>query len=149
MTEKKLTERQRRFVDAYIKTGNASEAARLAGYSDKTANRIAEENLSKLYISREIEKRLDELHTERTADLKETLEYMTSVMRGEKEDVVVVTVGIGKGYSQSEKVKVPISTRDRLKAAEYLAKIHGAFKNEVQVTSAIPIVISGGEELED
>ena len=44
---------------------------------------------------------------------------------------------------------MPISTRDRLKAAEYLAKIHGAFKNEVQVTGAIPVVISGGAELED
>ena len=34
----KLTERQKRFVDAYIKTGNASEAARLAGYSKKNVN---------------------------------------------------------------------------------------------------------------
>ena len=89
------------------------------------------------------------MENERTADLKETLEYMTAVMRGEKEDVVVVTVGTGKGYSKSEIVKVPISTRDRLKAAEYLAKIHGAFKNEVQITGAIPIVISGNDELED
>ena len=147
--EKKLTERQKRFVDFYIKTGNASEAARLAGYSEKTAYSIGDENLKKPEISREIAKRLEELKSSRTADLKETLEYMTSVMRGEKEDVVVVTVGTGKGFSKSEIVKVPISTRDRLKAAEYLAKIHGAFKNEVQVTGAIPIVISGGAELED
>ena len=33
-----MTERQKRFVDAYIKTGNASEAARLAGYSKKNAD---------------------------------------------------------------------------------------------------------------
>ena len=149
MNEKKLTERQKRFVDFYIKTGNASEAARLAGYSKKNADVDGAKLLVNSSISREIEKRLKELENERTADLKETLEYMTSVMRGEKEDVVVVTVGTGKGYSKSEKVKVPISTRDRLKAAEYLAKIHGAFKNEVQITSAIPIVISGGDELED
>lgn len=149
MNEKKLTERQKRFVDFYVKTGNASEAARLAGYSEKNVNVVSSVLLANVNISREIEKRLKELENERTADLKETLEYMTSVMRGEKEDVVVVTVGTGKGYSKSEKVKVPISTRDRLKAAEYLAKIHGAFKNEVQITSAIPIVISGGDELED
>ena len=144
-----MTERQKRFIDFYIKTGNASEAARSAGYSDKMANRIGTENLSKPVISREIAKRLKELESSRTADLKETLEYMTAVMRGEKEDVVVVTVGTGKGFSKSEIVKVPISTRDRLKAAEYLAKINGAFKTEIQVSGTVPIVISGGGELED
>lgn len=144
-----MTERQKRFVDFYIKTGNASEAARLAGYSDKTAYSIGEENLRKPEISQEIEKRLKELESSRTADLKETLEYMTAVMRGETEDSVVVTVGTGKGFSKSEIVKVPISTRDRLKAAEYLAKIHGAFKTEIQVSGTVPIVISGGSELED
>ena len=144
-----MTERQKRFVDAYIKTGNASEAARLAGYSRKNVNVDGAKLLANSSISREIEKRLKELESERTADVKETLEYMTAVMRGEKEDVVVVTVGTGKGFSKSEKVKVPISTRDRLKAAEYLAKIHGAFKTEVQITSAVPVVISGSEDIED
>ena len=149
MAEKKLTERQKRFIDFYVKTGNASEAARLAGYAKKNSDVDGAKLLVNPSISREIEKRLKEMESERTADLKETLEYMTVVMRGEKEDVVVVTVGTGKGYSKSEIVKVPISTRDRLKAAEYLAKIHGAFKNEVQITGSIPIVISGNDELED
>ena len=149
MEDNKLTERQKRFVDAYIKTGNASEAIRLAGYSEKNADVKGAQLLVNPSISKEVEKRLAELKSERTADLQETLEYMTLVMRGEKEETVVVVVGTGKGYSKSEKVQVPISTRDRLKAAEYLAKIHGAFKNEVQVTTAIPIIISGGEDLED
>lgn len=149
MAEKKLTERQKRFVDEYIKTGNASEAARRAGYSGKNADVDGAKLLVNPSISQEVAKRLKELETERTADLKETLEYLTAVMRGEKEDTVVVVVGTGKGYSQSEKIKVPISTRERLKAAEHLLKVHGAFKTEVQVTGTIPVVISGGDELED
>ena len=144
-----MTERQKRFVDAYIKTGNASEAARLAGYSKKNVNVDGAKLLANPSISREIEKRLKELESERTADLKETLEYMTSVMRGEKTEIVVVVVGTGKGFSKSEKVEVPTSTRDRLKAAEHLLKVHGAFKNEVQVTTAVPVVISGSDEIED
>lgn len=144
-----LNERQRRFVDAYIKTGNASKAARMAGYSEKTAYSIGEENLRKPEISREVQKRLKEMESERTADVKETLEYLTSVMRGEKTEIVVVTVGTGKGFSKSEKIEVPISTRDRLKAAEHLLKVHGAFKNEVQVTNAVPVVISSSDEVED
>ena len=144
-----MTERQKRFVDAYIQTGNASEAARLAGYSKKNADVDSAKLLVNPSISREIEKRLKELESERTADVKETLEYLTSVMRGEKTEIVVVVVGTGKGFSKSEKVEVPTSTRDRLKAAEHLLKVHGAFKNEVQVTSAVPVVISGSEDIED
>ena len=144
-----MTERQKRFVDAYIKTGNASEAARLAGYSRKNVNVDGAKLLANSSISREIEKRLKGLESERTADVKETLEYLTSVMRGEKTEIVVVVVGTGKGFSKSEKVEVPTSTRDRLKAAEHLLKVHGAFKNEVQVTNAVPVVISGSDEIED
>ena len=144
-----MTERQKRFVDAYIKTGNASEAARLAGYSKKNVNVDGAKLLANSNISREVQKRLKELESERTADVKETLEYLTSVMRGEKTEIVVVVVGTGKGFSKSEKVEVPTSTRDRLKAAEHLLKVHGAFKNEVQVTNAVPVVISGSDEIED
>lgn len=31
----KLTEKQRRFVDYYVETGNKTEAAKKAGYSEK------------------------------------------------------------------------------------------------------------------
>ena len=34
---KSLTVKQRRFVDAYIETGNAAEAARRAGYKSRNA----------------------------------------------------------------------------------------------------------------
>lgn len=140
MSGEKINERQKRFIDNYIKTGNATESARLAGYNKKTASVIGYENLRKPNISREIERRLKELETERTADLKETLEFATAVMRGQVVEVVIV----GK-----ERIEVPPSTRDRLKAAEYLLKVHGAFKQDVQVTTTIPIVITGGDELED
>lgn len=42
-----LSLKQRRFVDAYVLSGNASEAARRAGYSEKTARVIGPENLQK------------------------------------------------------------------------------------------------------
>jgi phage terminase small subunit len=43
----KLTEKQKRFCDYYIETGNATEAAIRAGYSNKTARFIGAENLTK------------------------------------------------------------------------------------------------------
>ena len=51
----KLTEKQQRFVDYFIETGNAAEAARKAGYSEKTAPWIGQENLQKPTIKAAIE----------------------------------------------------------------------------------------------
>lgn len=53
-----LTDKERIFVDEYIKCWNGAMAARLAGYSAKTARQIAYENLTKPDIRAEIEKRL-------------------------------------------------------------------------------------------
>lgn len=54
---KKLTPRQEQFCRNYIIDLNATQAAIRAGYSPKTANRIASENLSKL----DIQERISEL----------------------------------------------------------------------------------------
>lgn len=43
----RLTLKQQHFVDAYVLSGNASEAARRAGYSENTARVIGPENLQK------------------------------------------------------------------------------------------------------
>ena len=55
-----LTEKQKRFADEYLTDLNATQAAIRAGYSRKTANRIASENLSKLDIQKYIQERLKE-----------------------------------------------------------------------------------------
>jgi len=62
-----MNERQKRFVDEYVKTANASEAARLAGYSKKTAYSIGEENLRKPEIKKAIDARFKELESQRVA----------------------------------------------------------------------------------
>lgn len=49
-TYEELTDRQKRFVDFYIKHWNGAKAARLAGYSKDTAKQIGTENLSKPYL---------------------------------------------------------------------------------------------------
>lgn len=120
-----MNERQKRFVDFYVQTGNASEAARLAGYSKRTAAVIGDENLKKPYIQREIERRLDELKSQRTADTQEILEHLTSVIRGEVSEEVVTNSG--------KKFVAKVTERDRLKAAEMLLKVQGAFRDKIDV----------------
>jgi phage terminase small subunit len=52
-----LEPKQEAFITEYIKCRNAAEAARRAGYSEKTARFIGAENLTKPNILKEIEER--------------------------------------------------------------------------------------------
>jgi phage terminase small subunit len=121
----KLTPKQEAFVDAYIEMGNASEAARRAGYSFKIANRIATENLSKPVIQQAIHDRQEEIRSKRTATVTEVMEFLTSVMRGEIMEKVIVTEGKGLGESEARLVEKPPSIADRTKAADHILKRFG------------------------
>ena len=81
-----LTPKQKAFADYYLETGNATEAAKRAGYSEKTARQIGTENLAKPYISEYIADRQKQLEDKRIADISEVLKFFTSVMRGEIKD---------------------------------------------------------------
>ena len=52
-----LTEKQKKFIDYYIATGNATESCRKAGYKGNNLDRIGYENLRKLenYIKPRVE----------------------------------------------------------------------------------------------
>lgn len=120
-----MTERQKRFVDFYLQTANASEAAKLAGYSARTANRIGTENLSKPVISKAIKERLEQMASERIAQTEEVLEHLTAVLRGEESETIVTPSG--------KKFVIPVSEQSRLKAADMLLKVNGAFKEKLDV----------------
>lgn len=81
-----LTIKQKAFADLYIKLGNASEAARQAGYSKRTAGNIGFENLEKPEIKAYIDNRLSQLDALRVADANEVMRFFTSVLRGEEKD---------------------------------------------------------------
>lgn len=125
MSDKDLTERQKRFVEYYLQTGNASEAARRAGYSKKVAYSIGEENLRKPAIKKAIDARLKKMDKERIADTDEVLEHLTQVLRGKETEVVVTNSGA--------KFTVPVAEKDRLKAGEMILRVNGAFKEKVDV----------------
>lgn len=127
----RLTEKQKRFIDYYIETANATESAKKAGYSSKTAKNIGAENLTKLNFF--IQKKLEEKESQRIASQDEVLQYLTKVMRGEEKD----------------QFGLDASLQDRTKCAELLGKRYGTFKDKVNVGGAVPVVISGDDELAD
>lgn len=118
----KLTEKQRRFVDYYVETGNASEAARRAGYAEKAAYRTGSENLRKPQVKAAIDARLKELEDKRIAKADEILQFLTSTLRGEVKEERVVVEGTGEGRSDARIITVQVSARDRLEAAKSLLK---------------------------
>lgn len=118
----KLTEKQRRFVDYYVETGNKTEAAKKAGYSEKTAASIGDENLRKPAIKAAIDARLRELEGKRIAKVDEVMQFLTSTLRGEVKEERVVVEGTGDGRSDARIITVQVSARDRLEAAKSLLK---------------------------
>ena len=79
-----LTPKQKAFADYYLETGNATEAARRAGY--KQPHVQGSQNLEKLSISTYIAERQKQVEDKRIADISEVLQFFTSVMRGEVKD---------------------------------------------------------------
>lgn len=112
----KLTEMQKRFIDFYIETANATKACEMAGYKGKNLNRIGSQNLSKL--DRFIKIKLQEKENNRIASQDEVLQYLTKVMRGEEKD----------------QFGLDASLQDRTKCAELLGKRYGTFVEKKEVT---------------
>ena len=145
----KLTEKQKRFADYYIEIGNITEAAVKSGYSKKTARVIGQENLLKPAIKEYIDRKLKALESERTASAKEVLEMLTSSMRGELKEEVVVVEGTGDGCSDARIIEKQIGLKDRIKAAELLGKRYRLFTDKVEVEGVLPVMIVGEDELEE
>ncbi len=158
-----LTAKQQRFCDEYLIDLNATQAAIRAGYSKKTARVIGQENLLKPAIRDYIEKRMAEKEKALIADQDEVMKYLTSVMRRELCEHVVVTLveeqstyepdGEGKMRKQTTKtekpeiVEIPARLADANKAAELLGKAYALFtdKLEADMDMELNITVDYGE----
>lgn len=89
----KLTEKQKKFADYYIESGNATQAAIKAGYSKKTAYKIGAENLRKPQIKKYIDSKLKDISNNAIATAEETLGILTKIVRGEHTEQVITSEG--------------------------------------------------------
>lgn len=130
-----LTEKQKRFVDYFIETGNATEAAKKAGYRESTARFTGSENLTKPNIKAAIDERLAEMDAKRMASAEEVMQFLTTAMRGELEEEVVTSEGTGDGRTRTMVVKKHVGVHDRLDAAKQIARRYGLDKLIVEQKS--------------
>ena len=143
--EDAVTPKQKRFCDEYLIDTNATQAAIRAGYSEKTAYAIGNENLNKPELRAYIDERLAEMQSKTIADATEVMQYLTSVLRGESKSSVLSLCG--NGYQ--EVVEKEPDEKEKLKAAELLAKRYGLLTEKVGIEGVVPIVISGDDALEE
>ena len=132
--DKKLTPKQQRFVSEYLQTGNATEAAKRAGYSEKTAFRIGAENLQKPAISRAIERaqerRNDRLELEEDFELKRAIELLDMCMKPKQ---VVDMFGKPVKDQETGKFVMAFDSKGANTALQTIAKLRGKFVTKIQV----------------
>lgn len=102
----KLTEKQQKFVDYYLASGNAEEAARKAGYNARGNTTKLLQNTT---IQKAIKERNESIISDRIADMEEVKQFWTNTMRNDETEL-----------------------KDRLKASEYIAKTNAAFIDKVE-----------------
>lgn len=133
----KLTLKQQRFADEYIISGNAYQSAITAGYSENYAKGNVVKLLENVSVKSYIDEKLAELQSQKVADQQEVLEYLTSVMRGEKTEPLLVLDGEG---TQKVVNAVP-PVQARTKAAELLGKRYRLFTDKVELDATVEQVV--------
>ena len=108
-----LTPKQQRFVEEYLIDLNATQAAIRAGYSEKTAKEIGNENLTKPNIAKAIAEAQEKLSNKAQV----TVEMVVQGLLNEAKD-------LSEGSTQSARVS----------AWAHLGKHLGMFKDKIEHT---------------
>lgn len=143
-----MTARQIAFCLAYAGSGNATQSAIEAGYSEKTANEQASRLLTNVNIQNYLKELQEQNASKKIADAREMQEVLTSIIRQEMEEENIVVEGCGDGVSEAVIKKKKSSHKDVLKAIDLLGRMQGAFTNQTTLNVMIP-VFGGEDNLED
>lgn len=146
----KLTLKQRRFADEYIISGNATEAAIKAGYSEKTARSQGQRLLTNVDISEFLKNRMEELQDEKILTQKQILVMLSEIASGQAMETTVVTTKVAelledpktgksvKVYNEiPQLVEYPTKNSDRNKALELLGKRHRMWTDKVDIEANV------------
>ena len=142
-----MNERQKKFCEAFLTSGNATQSYIEAGYSPKGAGQSADKLLKNTEIQNYIQEQLRTLHNSKIASAEEVLEYFTKVMRGESQSEVIV-YETKNGITKPIHMKKAPDEKERLRAGENLGKRYRLFTDRMDINVETP-VFTGEDELED
>lgn len=113
----KLTKKQQDFADYYIELGNAEEAAIKTGYSKSYARASAYKLLANVGIKKYIDKRMEQLASERIMSAQEILERLTKIAKADITETVIIS-----GVDGVEEVEKPPDFKVQIQAMKELLK---------------------------
>ena len=134
----KLTEKEKAFCIAFIKTGSKEEAYKQA-YDISVASDVGKESArvkARPQVSAEIERLLLKKYEKEVADAREVLAYFTSVMRGEVKDQFGLDAPI------AERTKAAVEMAKRTVDLE----ISKSMRQEQQIDNVIKIQVDWKRE---
>ncbi len=144
-----LNPRQLAFADEYIITGNATQSAIKAGYSEKYANTNASKLLQNTTIKSYIEQKIKEIQVNKHLSMEEALAITASIAKGEPQRFEVIK----RDPFTNEVIEREISEysagfKERNQALEHYYKINAAFvdKQKVEVTEVPTFIDDIGSE---
>lgn len=162
-----MTDKQKRFVEEYLIDLNATQAAIRAGYSPKTANEQGNRLLTNVSVQTELNKQMAK-RSRRTGVTQDRVVRelakiafldMTQVVDDHgrirddatPEDRACIESIKYKSSSsdQGESVEREVKVASKLKALELLGKHLGMYSDKLNIEGAVPIVISGADELKE
>lgn len=142
-----LRKKQKAFVEFYLQSWNATQAAKDAGYSERTAYSIGPRLLKDVEVEAEIQRRLDEICM--TSD--EVLTSLAEIGRTSIDDIMDVdeTGHLSFNFKRAKEegklnlIKSVIPTahgtkvemHDRMKALELIGRHHELFTDNVDLTT--------------
>lgn len=143
-----LTAKQKKFCLEYAKSENATQAAIKAGYSKKTARFTGTENLTKPNIQNELERVSKKAKEKAAAEAKNSIadaaeiqSILSAILRGDITEEAIVVEDEGGGISRAQTKEKRPSFKDRISAADKLARMQGAYNDKLQVSGALPVVL--------
>lgn len=138
-----LNQKQEKFCLAYAKSGNARQSYLEAGYKCKPE--VADASASQLLKNPKVKDRLAELYdkaaNESIADIKEMQEVLTSIIRKQMDEEVIVVEGDGNGCSSAKRIRKEASIKDIVNAINTLGKMQGAFTANLNIEANVGVTI--------
>ena len=152
-----LNAKQERFVAEYVANPNASEAARRAGYSQKTAYSIGQRLLKHVEVKAAIDAGLQQLHSRIELSAERTRQEIARVAYGDIRKLVddagnlrplqdlddhtaatVASVEVRTERDPEDESKVTtvtkVKTWDKMRALDMAGRYHGMFKDRIEHT---------------
>lgn len=139
-----LTPKQRLFADEYIANkGNATDAARKAGYKNSSARYIGQENLTKPNIQEYIKSRTEPVLEELKITGDDVIREIANIGFGRVQEGYSKKINLLTDEVESEmKYEHTADTENRLRALEILGRHLQLFtdKSEVQLSGTVTFI---------